>query len=359
MTDPAERNNRRNFIKNMVVGTTAISGAGLINSCSVSESGSKNQNILVSKVITAMLSMQRASWEQGVAMQAVWEYGESELAYLMAKEAVLRQLEDGRLSVVYTDNGVTDPAASGEVVFRMAKETGEPDFVEANKKMLDFLLDKAPKSDKGILYHILSAPEFWIDSMYMAPPYLCVAGHPKEAIKQIEGFRSALWNSDKKLFSHRWHNEKKMFLNEKFWGVGNGWSMACYARVIDTLPENMQNEKEKLIQYAIENIDACMTYLRADGLFHDIIDDNTTFVETNLGQMIAYTIYRGIKSGWLPENCFEKAEKMRDAAVSKVDEHGFVQGVCGAPHFNSSGRATEGQAFFILMEAARNKYFEG
>ena len=28
-------------------------------------------------------------------------------------------------------------------------------------------------------------PEIWIDSMYMAPPYLCVAGHPEEQSPQV------------------------------------------------------------------------------------------------------------------------------------------------------------------------------
>jgi hypothetical protein len=31
---------------------------------------------------------------------------------------------------------------------------------------------------------------------------------------------------------------------------------------------------------------------------------------------------------------------------------GFVQDVCGSPTFEVPGTATEGQAFFILMEAA-------
>jgi hypothetical protein len=43
---------------------------------------------------------------------------------------------------------------------------------------------------------------------------------------------------------------------------------------------------------------------------------------------------------------------MRKAAHGKVDERGYVQGVCGAPFFDAPGRATEGQAFFLLMEAA-------
>ena len=345
---------RRDFIKTAATGIIAATGAGAIISATTVENNTAQSDNIVQKVKTALLSMQRASWEQGVSMQAMWESGDFEMAYLMAKEAVLRQTSDGRLSVVYTDNGVTDPAASGEVVFRMAEKTGEAEFTEAYKKMLDYLLNKAPKSADGILYHVLNSPEFWIDALYMAPPFLCVAGYPVEAVKQIEGYRKVLWNKEKQLFSHRFHDEKKMFPNEKFWGVGNGWAMASYARIIDTLPGNMQTERTSLIKYATENIEGCLPFLRSDGLFHDIIDDSTSFVETNFGQMVAYTIYRGIKSGWLIKTYLEKAEKMREAALAKVDEHGYVQGVCGAPMFNSSGRATEGQAFFILMEAARN-----
>jgi hypothetical protein len=45
---------------------------------------------------------------------------------------------------------------------------------------------------------------------------------------------------------------------------------------------------------------------------------------------------------------------MRKAAHKKIDTSGLVQGVCGAPNFDHPGTATEGQAFFLLMEAAYN-----
>ena len=43
---------------------------------------------------------------------------------------------------------------------------------------------------------------------------------------------------------------------------------------------------------------------------------------------------------------------MRAAVHLKVDASGYVQGVCGAPNFDHAGTAPEGQAFFMLMEAA-------
>jgi hypothetical protein len=68
--------------------------------------------------------------------------------------------------------------------------------------------------------------------------------------------------------------------------------------------------------------------------------------------MLAYSIYRGIKGGWIDRNYKEKADKMRNAAHLKVDELGLVHGVCGSPEFDHPGTATEGQAFFIMMETA-------
>jgi len=169
-----------------------------------------------------MLCMQRASWEQGIAAQALLERGEFNLVYLMAKEAVLRQNKDGRLSIMYSDNGVTDTNTSGEMVLKMAEMTGESELKEANKKMLDYLIKKSPRSAEGIIYHTISMPEIWIDSMYMAPPYLFVAGHPDESIKQIEGIKRVLWKSKNRLYSHRWDDGEKKFINKYFWGVGNG-----------------------------------------------------------------------------------------------------------------------------------------
>jgi hypothetical protein len=43
---------------------------------------------------------------------------------------------------------------------------------------------------------------------------------------------------------------------------------------------------------------------------------------------------------------------MRRAAHARLDDYGLVHGVCGSPNFDHSGTASEGQAFFLLMEIA-------
>lgn len=306
----------------------------------------------IERVKRAMLAMQRASWEQGVAAQALLELGETDLVVLMAKEAIVRQDQQGRLAVVGHDGGVVDPAASGEAVLAAARITGDPQLQEGVERMAAYLLHDAPRTNDGILYHILSGPEVWSDATYMAPPFLAVAGYPAEAIKQINGFRDRLWDPQKKLFSHRWDEAKQAFVRRDFWGVGNGWCAAGMARVLRSLPVSMEREKQQLARYVQEVIDGCLACQRQDGLFHDVVDDPSTFVETNLAQMLAYSIYHGVHEGWLERSYLPAADRMRAAAHGKVDEFGLVQGVCGSPRFDRPGTATEGQAFFLLMEAA-------
>ncbi len=307
---------------------------------------------LTNRVKLAMLAMQRASWEQGVAAQALLELGEIDLVILMAQDAALRQLPDGRLAGLGSEIAVTDPAANGVPVLYAARYTGDALLSSASQRMLDYLMNSAPRTKEGVLHHRTDVPQVWSDSFYMAPPFLAVAGQPEEAIRQIEGLRKLLWNPHKKLFSHKWDESKQVFARQECWGVGNGWAAAGLARVIHALPGSMEAERYRLAGYTREVIDGCLACQRVDGLFHNIVDDPTSFVETNLAQMLAYTIYRGVATGWLERGYLEAADQMREAAIAKVDENGLVQGVCGSTDFDHPGVATEGQAFFLLMEAA-------
>jgi unsaturated rhamnogalacturonyl hydrolase len=307
---------------------------------------------MLKQVSQALLTMQRYSWEQGVAAQAFLELGETNTAIMLAREAVQRQGADGRLACMRATEGVTDPAANGEALWVAAQITGEPALQTALDSMLNYLLKRAPRALDGTLFHLIDAKEVWVDSMYMAPPFLAVVGQADEALRQIHGIKRRLWDSARKLYAHIWSEDAHALRRAAYWGVGNGWAVAGITRVIRALPDSWTEEKQALGHHLGDIIDGCLAHQRPDGLFHDVVDQPDTFVETNLAQMLAYSIYRGIVGSWLPSAYKEYADKMRKAAHKKVDDSGYVQGVCGAPAFDRAGTAPEGQAFFLLMEAA-------
>ncbi len=221
----------------------------------------------IQKVIRAMLAMQRRAWEQGVAAQALLELGETELVILLAKDAVVNQLKDGRLGLNEGKAPVTDPASNGEPVLFAAQITGDETLKRAADRMLEFLLYKAPRTREGIIYHNQIENMIWVDSFYMAPPFLAVAGHPHEAVKQIVCYRKILFHPQKKLYYHIWDEDLQAFTRKLFWGVGNGWAAAGMTRVIRALPSTMQAEKELIAGFVRELLEGCLNCQREDGLF--------------------------------------------------------------------------------------------
>ncbi len=306
------------------------------------------------KVKKALLCMQRYSWEQGVTMQAFLEAGDEEVVIALAYEAVNRSIDDGRVAMIDETDAVTDPCAAGEALFWCSENTDIPELKEGYQKLLNWALYDAPKNKNGGIYHLLSRKEFWADSMYMLPPFLAVSGHYKESLVNIMEYWKALYSPKEKLMRHIWDDEKAEFNRDKFWGVGNGWTMAGIARVIELLPTSMKQEKKVLVEMVTELINSVLGYRTKDGLFHDILNERNSFVETNLAQMLAYTIYKGIKNKWLSEEMRVEADICRRAVQKKINNNGFVLDVCGAPTFDKPGIAPEGNAFYILMESAAN-----
>lgn len=304
----------------------------------------------------ALLCMQRHSWEQGLAMQAFFELGDWQIVEQMAYDAVSRAAPDGRVATIGVTDDVTDPCAAGEALYAVAVYTKKPYFVHGEKMLRHWAFEQAPRSAEGIVYHLIDKQQFWADSFYMLPPYLAAVGAYEEAIKQWYGYWNALYDTNSRLMNHVWDAAKGGMARSEHWGTGNGWTLAGAARLIAMLPEQMQATKKDLIQKVHTLLDTVLSYRAADGSFHNILDDPAAFREINLCQMTAYTIYRGIGSGWLPfAHYFPIAEGLRNVARQEMDRNGFIHSVCGAPKFDQPGISPEAQAFFLLVEAVRSK----
>ena len=389
-------------------------------------------------LIPPMLSMQRSSWEQGVASQALLEcyaFDPSSAPHLLnyifglVHDAAVRQGSDGRLSVLLngdgkSDAGALDPACIGETFFyvlnlpeghsnRLTVETANR-ITTSVERMLDYILRDCPRktvdlprytSTEPLLSHRTDAVQIWSDSIYMLSPFLASAAvyYSTRANEKYDPLQLArmsceqiliaakVLQSESGVWSHIYDLDTHAFRRQALWGVGNGWVCAGIVRVLRTFAAAVgghehtgfaQNLSHTDIREAIagchriltSTLTGCLRHIRDDGLFHDIVDDPTSFVETNLSQQLAYAIYRLLclhsdmsdemhsilglvpLSDDLKKEWFTVAEKMRAATKQKTDQWGFVRNVCGSPRFDSAGTAAEGQAFGVLMEVARTEY---
>ena len=336
-----------------VSGSPSFDGGGSLAEA-VDAGGPDEATRRIEMATAAAMAMQRRDWEQGILAQALLESGDWERVILLTKGAIAQSAPDGRIAVVVS-GGPTDAAMGGEAYWRAAERMGDPGMKEAVLGLLEYILHRAPRSSDGILYHTFDGPEMWSDGFNCAPPFFAAMGLYDEALAQIDGYRRRLWNPDGRLLSHIWDDGARRLKRADFWGVGNGWAAAGLTRVIRSLPPGRDEDRARLAAFVAEIVDGCLAWQRPDGLFHEVVDQPETFVETNLAQMLAFAIYEGISGGWLPARYRGVADRMRAAARARMDVFGYVQGVCGVPNFNRPGIATEGQAFCILMESTGRK----
>ncbi|KAH9828570.1 uncharacterized protein C8Q71DRAFT_719228, partial [Rhodofomes roseus] len=328
------------------------------------------------------------------------------LIYALAHESVVRQAPDGRLSVLLngdgsTDPGAADPASMGNVIcwllaggggtqatrstgvdsFHAARNAASSTLRDAVEKQYRYIIMSCPRAS-GTFSHRIDCKQIWSETVYMLPPFLVLQAPSGE-------------------WSHIYDFDAQDFKRKAWWGVGNGWACCGIVRVLGMLvrpqaAETSRNNVDRRFELSrtiagnaanmplirqcgsilLLTLRACLKHMRPDGLFHDILDDRSTFVETNLPQMLAYTIFclallRRHASGfqlsgpcYLPElgddemnGWLHTAEQMRKvAAVGKRDGWGFARDVCGSPRFDKAGTVAEGQAWAMMMEVARTEW---
>jgi len=299
----------------------------------------------------AMLATQRHSWEQGVVMQALDAAGQREALVALAYAAVENTaVDDGRIGVMpgADEDGVVDSCACGIPLARAHELTGA--FADAVSRLERWAMAGAPRGADGVVYHEMSKPTIWSDSFFMLPPFLADCGRPDEALAQIRGYWQVLHDPVTGLVAHIWDADTGCLTDPSLWATGVGWAVAGMAQVMERMTDEVQ--RAELVGMIETLLDGLAPFQRPDGLFCNTVDDPDSFVETAGGCLVAYAIFMGVASGWLPDEYAAMASSIREAMRGRVGKYGFLDGGPGAPDFDKPGISAEAQAGFLLMEMA-------
>lgn len=300
---------------------------------------------------SALLPMQRLAWEQGVASQAALDGDRPDLALAIARDALVHANADGRLAAT-GDDGLVNGGALGEAVALLAR-TGNADAAAALDRQRWWLLRYSPRDDEGVVWHLAGRTEVWADSIYMVVPSLVLTGDVASADMQYRMHREHLWNADTGLYRHRVDTVTGERVNDRPWASGNGWAAAGMARALGIggmgLPAEMKLRWQANTRALL---DAVAAHETSRGRFHDVLDDDSTFTDGTAGLMFAYAAFTGVADGWLEDAYAARARRWMEAVLERVDEHGIVRGVCGAPHFDREGTSAEAQAFALMAITA-------
>lgn len=313
---------------------------------------------LNAKVYTAMMCMTRQCWEQGILAQSLLDMQEYEDLKVVAYDMVLRQSKDGRLCNIENTPAIVDSSFCIPATLAAGTYWKEPTYTQAALKNIHYLVYEAPRAADGTLYHMVATQEVWADSAAFSPAVLAQAGHHQLAVNQMEGILKRLKDPLTGLYRHVWNDETNAYKRDLLWGVGNGWILTGLLRLYLALPKEKEAERGRIKELFDALLERMVQSLNENGFLYNAMDDDTSFEETEATEMLAYAIYEGCAYGMVSPDYLALANRVVEVVENRVSEDGLVMGCASSPDFEIYGTSVEGQAHFLMMQAARQKVAE-
>lgn len=321
----------------------------------------------------SIISMDAWEWPQGVALFAMYQYyresgNRSVLTYL--QNWFDRQMEKG---LPPQNINTTCPMLTMACLY---EETGEEKYLPLLKEWLDGVMYRLPRTEEGGLQHVVSGVlnpgQLWDDTLYMAVLFLARMGRIlgdegciQESIRQFMVHVKYLSDAKSGLFYHGWTFEGKHHFAGALWGRGNSWYTAGLVDYLECLEGN-QGVREFLLSTLKRQAEALERCQDESGLWHTLLDDPESYLETSASCAFAYGILKAVRKGYLPGKFAAVGEKAVAGVLDKIREDGTVDGVSyGTPVFSTLQEYKEvevcpmpyGQsmALMMLVEACRDR----
>lgn len=232
-----------------------------------------------------------------------------------------RVREDGSISGYSVDEYNLDNVNAGKTLFALYDINGK----EKYRRAIDLIYSQVqtqPRTAEGNFWHKKIYPnQVWLDGMYMAQPFYMEYETRFNGKKNYEDIFGQFHNviehmRDPKtgLYYHGYDASRTVFwcdketgLSQNFWLRALGWySMA----LLDTLDKcevcrECEKEYEYLKQAFVDLTDSMLKLQDESGLWYQLPalgGKEPNYLETSGSAIMAYSLLKGVRLGFLPEN---------------------------------------------------------
>jgi unsaturated rhamnogalacturonyl hydrolase len=276
----------------------------------------------------------------------MWSFGEAiALRGLLAASACLRDKEPTgfvqALVRATLARGIgsqpEDHVAPGMSMLALYEQTGDDDYLRGSRD-LAALHNALPENTYGAKLHRPGQPgwknQIWVDHMDVDGPFLAALAaitseevYLRQSMRELLTYARLLQNEDNGLF---WHGyESACGLNGELWARGNGWAAMGLVETLRWVPEAEPGRAE-----IVERLEALLNGLAhaqtASGLWHTVLDDPSTYLESTLAAMVSYAIQEVRRQGLDVGKYEVMAGAARDAVLKQIDQEGALQLVSDA-----------------------------
>lgn len=219
------------------------------------------------------------------------------------------------------------------------EDTKDPRYVPYLEQWAEWVMNDMPRTNENGLQHATYGPEnknqLWDDTLMMTVLPLAKIGrllnrkdYIEEAKLQFLIHIKYLMDKTTGLWYHGWTFEGNHNYAKAFWARGNCWLTIAIPEIIEILdlPAN-DFFRTFLIQTLNAQVKALAQLQDESGLWHTLLDDVTSYVESSATAGFAYGILKAVHKRYIDQEYAEVAYKAIEGLLAQIDEKGEVQNV--------------------------------
>jgi unsaturated rhamnogalacturonyl hydrolase len=145
-----------------------------------------------------------------------------------------------------------------------------------------------------------------------------------ESIRQFLVHIKYLVDKKTGLLFHGWTFIERHNFAEARWARGNCWFTAGipdYLEIVDELDEGV---KAYLLSTLHSQIKMLQKLQNPNGMWHTLLDDSFSYVETSATAGFAYGILKSVRMGYIDKKYVDMGLKAADAVVKRINDEGTV-----------------------------------
>lgn len=219
-----------------------------------------------------------------------------------------------------------DNVNAGKTLFELYKLTGK----EKYRKAIETIYSQVkfqPRTKEGNFWHKLIYPyQVWLDGLYMGQPFYVQyeaefnnCENIMDSFHQFMNVYEIMRDPKTGLYYHGYDSTKQIFwadketgLSKNFWIRALGWYSMALIDTVAVMPDQFQEQKDKLCSIYKELIDSMLKFQDPSGMWYQVVDQGGkegNYLETSGSAIFAYSIMKSVRMGILDKSYFKHGLK--------------------------------------------------
>ncbi|QTF07282.1 glycoside hydrolase family 105 protein [Brenneria izadpanahii] len=270
-------------------------------------------------------------WTHGIGLYGIYQY------YQQTGDEQMRAIIDDWFSARLAEGTPTKNVNTVCPFLTLAyryEETHDARWLPYLERWAEWVMYEMPRTQKQGLQHIVynneNTEQLWDDTLMMSVLPLAKIGKllnrpefVEEATYQFLLHVQYLMDRQSGLWFHGWTFAEKHNFAKARWARGNSWLTVAIPEFIELLELPEHNATRRFLLQVLESqIEALAKYQDDSGLWHTLIDDPQSYLESSATAGFAYGILKAVRKRYVDKSYAPVAEKAIRGVINHVNADG-------------------------------------